>query len=101
VKSKKQLSNFKYVSSILICNIIFFIFCFKINIWASVYKNNALHIYGGNYVDISSGDYSSIKNQVTIEFWAKGDDVLPDSNSVLEAIDVSENRIIGLHVGYF
>jgi len=30
-----------------------------------VYPNKALHINGGGYVDISSGDYSSINNQVT------------------------------------
>ncbi|KPA19284.1 conserved hypothetical protein, secreted, partial [Candidatus Magnetomorum sp. HK-1] len=47
--------------------------------------NNALNFSGNVYVDISSGDYSSITNQFTIEFWAKGDNSLPKESMVFDA----------------
>ncbi|KPA12654.1 hypothetical protein MHK_007147 [Candidatus Magnetomorum sp. HK-1] len=63
-------------------------------------KNNALELIGDGYVDISSGDYSSIQDKFTIEFWSKGSSNLDDQSKtfIFHAKNSSNKIMLNAHL---
>ncbi|MBI1305188.1 MAG: T9SS type A sorting domain-containing protein [Bacteroidetes bacterium] len=54
--------------------------------------NSFLEVQDGN------GFYSALDSQITIAFWAFGDDALPQNTSVLEAINADGKRVLNVHL---
>lgn len=60
-------------------------------------KNGYLNIIPGKWVDVDLDDYD-FQNEITITFWAFGNDsYLPTNTSVLEGYDSLNHRLLNIH----
>ncbi len=65
----------------------------------SVTNDNYLDFEGTDYVEIPATAFNSLTNQVTVAFWMYGDpDENPQSNSIFEAVDSLNRRILNVHL---
>ena len=60
-------------------------------------KNGVLEFNGGNYALLELSDLT-IGNELSIEFWAKGNGSATTNSTFLEAYDTLNNRIINIHM---
>ena len=60
-------------------------------------KNGVLEFNGGNYALLEMSDLS-IGNELSIEFWSKGNAIGGTNSTFLEAYDTLNNRILNIHM---
>jgi hypothetical protein len=60
-------------------------------------KNGVLEFNGGNYAMLELSDLS-IGNELSIEFWSKGNGIGGSNSTFLEAYDTLNNRIVNIHM---
>ena len=60
-------------------------------------KNGVLEFNGGNYALLEMSDLS-IGNELSIEFWSKGNGIGGSNSTFLEAYDTLNNRIVNIHM---
>jgi hypothetical protein len=61
-------------------------------------ENKHIEFSGNNYVEIPKKALSSINNEITISFWAKGDNSLPYNTQIFEAVNNKNQRILNVHL---
>jgi hypothetical protein len=62
-------------------------------------EDNYLEFSGSGNVDISTDDFSSVVNEVSVTFWSYGNvDALPANTSPFEAVDADGNREVHSHL---
>ncbi len=54
--------------------------------------------FAPNTIEIDNGDYTSINNEISIAFWAYGNNALPANTSSIHGIDAGGNRQINIHL---
>ncbi|MDF7826978.1 carbohydrate-binding protein, partial [Pontiellaceae bacterium B12227] len=70
-------------------------------VWTNGAEDGALEFNGTSAkVTIPGAAFSSISNQVTVAFWAYGDDSLPSDNSAFYAVKSGGGRILNVHLPY-
>ncbi len=58
-----------------------------------------LEFSGNGHVNITNSDYSSVSNEITVQFWAFGNvDALPRNTSAFEAVDNQNRRQVHAHL---
>ncbi len=61
-------------------------------------QDNFIEFAGCGRVDITNSDYSSVENEITVQFWAYGNpDILPVNTSAFEARDSDNRRQVHVH----
>jgi hypothetical protein len=61
--------------------------------------DNAIFLSNTDQIHAPVENLSGISNEVTISFWLKGDpQIQPNENSVFEAIDSDNNRLLNVHL---
>lgn len=51
-----------------------------------------------NTVTLDQNDFPSIRNEITIAFWAYGETTIPYNNSVIYGVDAAGNRQVNIHL---
>jgi len=65
-----------------------------------MYTNDAsyIQVYGNEHIDLASSSLALINDEITISFWANGDEnILPVNTSLFEALDNTGARTVNLH----
>ena len=70
----------------------------KDKIVAFIQENKSAEFSGQDYVEIPKSALTSIKDEVTICFWAKGAQSLPYDTQILEAVNSKNQRVLNIHL---
>ena len=61
-------------------------------------NGNYLDFNGRDYIEIPSTVLQGVSNEITVQFWQKGDPSMPKNNLIFEAVNSKGQRILGSHL---
>ncbi len=64
----------------------------------STQDDGKLDFVWGDYVEVPSGAFSNINNEITVSFWCYGDASLPKNTYIFEGRDANGRRVINSHL---